>query len=55
MNPFIFVNLNNGVKFCNYIDWSINDIRSHHLLHWVSNHHINNKDLVLMNHVEISL
>jgi hypothetical protein len=31
MNPFIFTNLNNGVQFCNYTYWLINDNHSHHL------------------------
>jgi hypothetical protein len=46
MKPFILVDLNNGVKFCRYNCWSINDIH---------NHHISNKNLVLMNHVKIDL
>jgi hypothetical protein len=55
MKPFIFMDINNGVKFRSYTYWSINDIRGHHLPHWVSNHHISNEDLVLMNHVKIYL
>jgi hypothetical protein len=53
MKPSILTNLNNGVKFYNYTCWLINDIRSHHFLFWVNNHHIENKDLVLTNHVKI--
>jgi hypothetical protein len=49
----ILANFNNGVKFHSYTYWLINDIQSHRLLHWVSNHHINNKDLVLLGHVKI--
>ncbi len=29
MKPFIFVDFNNGAKFCNYTYWLTNDIRSH--------------------------
>jgi hypothetical protein len=52
MKCFIFVDLNNGVKFRNYTCWSINDTQSHCLLHRVNNHHINNENLVLSGHVE---
>ncbi len=31
MKPSIFTNFNNGVKFCNYTRWSINDIQKHYL------------------------
>jgi hypothetical protein len=31
----------------------INDIHSHYFLCRVNNHHINNKNLVFMSHVEI--
>jgi hypothetical protein len=31
MKPSILINLNNGVKFYNYIYWSTNDTRSHRL------------------------
>jgi hypothetical protein len=31
-----------------------NDIQKHYLWCWINNHHINNKDLVFPNHVEIS-
>jgi hypothetical protein len=59
MVPFmklsIFEDLNNDIKFHSYTYWSTNDIRSHHLSCQVSNHHINNKDLVFTNHVEINL
>jgi hypothetical protein len=54
MKPSILVDLNNGVKFCSYSCWSINDIRNHRLSCWVNNHHISNKNLVFMNHVKIS-
>jgi hypothetical protein len=36
MKPFIFADFSNGTKFCSYIYWSINDIQSHHLLHWAN-------------------
>ncbi len=55
MKPSIFVDFNNGVKFCSCICWLTNDIRNHCFSHWVSNHHINNKDLVLLGHVNIGL
>ncbi len=55
MKLVILMNLNNGVKFHNCTFWSINDTRSHHLLCWVSNHHIDNKDLVPTSHVKIDL
>jgi hypothetical protein len=54
MKPFILMDLSNGTKFRNYTCWSTNDTHSHRLSCQVSNHHINNKDLVLTNHVEIS-
>jgi hypothetical protein len=53
VEPFIFVNFNNGIKFHNYTCWSTNDIQSHHLLCQVNNHHISNKDLVFLGHLEI--
>jgi hypothetical protein len=53
MKPSIFMDFNNGVKFHNYTGWSTNDTHNHHLPHRITNHHINNKDLVLMNHVEL--
>ncbi len=31
MKPSILINLNNGVKFYNYIYWSTNDTRSYRL------------------------
>ncbi len=55
MKPFILVDFNNGVKFCNYTCWSINDTQSHRFPHQVSNHHINNEDLVLSGHVKTNL
>ncbi len=55
MKPYMLVNISNGVKFCSCTFWLINDTRSHHLSCWVSNHHIGNKDLVLMSHVKIYL
>jgi len=55
MKSFIFVDLSNGVKFCSYTCWSTNDTQSHHLPCWVSNHHIDNEDLVLLGHVKIDL
>ncbi len=54
MKPFILMDLSNGVKFQNYTCWLTNDIQSYHFLHWVSNHHISNEDLVLSNHVKIN-
>jgi len=54
MMPFILVDFNNGIEFYNYTCWLTNDIQNHCLPHWVSNHHIGNKDLVLSSHVEIS-
>jgi hypothetical protein len=33
----------------------INDIQSHHLMHQVNNHHINNEDLIFSGHVKIDL
>jgi hypothetical protein len=55
MKPSIFMDLSNGVKFRNCTCWSTNDIQSHCFLHQVSNHHIDNEDLVLSGHVEIDL
>jgi hypothetical protein len=55
MKPFIFTDLNNGVKFRNCICWLTNDTWSHSLLCWVSNLHISNEDLILSGHVEIDL
>jgi len=54
MKLFIFVDFSNGIKFCSYIYWSINDIQSHHLLQQANNHHIDDK-LVFSGHVEIDL
>ncbi len=53
MKPIIFMDINNGVKFHSCTYWSTNDIGGHHLPHQVSNHHISNEDLVLMNYEEI--
>ncbi len=53
MKPSIFANFCNGSKFHICICWSTNDIQSHHLLLQVSNHHINNEDLVLSGNVKI--
>jgi len=53
MKPSIFVNFSNGIKFHSCISWLTNDIQSHCLSHWVNNHHIDNKDLVFVSHVEI--
>ncbi len=55
MKPFILVYFSNGIKFHNYTYWSINETRNHYLPHWISKHHINNKDLVLSGHVKINL
>ncbi len=54
MKPFILMDLSNGVKFYNCTCWLINDTRSHYLLCRINNHHIDNEDLVLSSHVEIS-
>jgi len=53
MKPSILADLSNGTKFCIYTYWSTNDIRSHYLSQHVSNHHIDNKKLVLSGHVKI--
>jgi hypothetical protein len=50
MKLFILPDLSNDAKFHNCIYWSTNDIGSHHLMRWVSNHHIDNEDL---GHVDI--
>jgi hypothetical protein len=55
MKPSILANINNGVKFHSCTYWLINDIQSHCLLRWVNNHHINNKDPILLSHVDIDL
>jgi hypothetical protein len=55
MAPFVLVDFNNGIKFHNYTYWLINDTQNHHLLRWVNNHHIDNENVVLSGHVEISL
>jgi len=52
MKHSILANFCNGVKFHICICWSTNDIQSHHLLFQVSNHHINNEDLVLSSNVK---
>jgi hypothetical protein len=54
MKPYILVDFSNGTKFHSCTCWSTNDTRSHHLLCQVNNHHICNKDLVLLDHVKIS-
>jgi hypothetical protein len=53
MKPSILTNFNNDVKFHNYTLWSINDIGNHLFPCWISNHNIDNKNMVLINHVEI--
>ncbi len=55
MKSSILADLSYDVKFCSCTCWSTNDIGSHCLLRWVSNHHISNEDLVLSDHVEIDL
>jgi hypothetical protein len=55
MKPSILANFNNDTKFQSRTYWSINDICSHHLPCRVNNHHIDNKNLILMIHVEIGL
>jgi hypothetical protein len=55
MKHFIIANFNNGIKFHNCTYWSTNDIQSHHFVRQVTNHHINNKDLVFSKHVKIAL
>jgi hypothetical protein len=54
MKLSIYTDPNNGVKFHSYTYWLTNDTRSHRLLRWVNNHHIYNKDLILLGHVKIS-
>jgi len=54
MKPSILVDFSNGNKFHSCTYWSTNDIRSHHLLCQVNNHHIYNKNLVLLGYVKIS-
>ncbi len=54
MKPSILVDFNNGNKFHSCTYWSTTDIRSHHLLCQVNNHHIYNKNLVLLGYVKIS-
>jgi hypothetical protein len=51
MKPSILMNFNNGVKFHNCTCWLTNDTQNHHFLGQVSNHHIDNEDLVLSGHV----
>ncbi len=55
MKPSILADLSNGVKFHNCICWLTNDIWSHYLSCWISDHHINNEDMVLSGHVKINL
>jgi hypothetical protein len=52
--PSTFVDLNNGAKFYNYICWLTNGTCNYNLLCQISNHHIGNKNMVLMNHVKIN-
>ncbi len=52
MKPSIFVNFN-GIKFHSCISWLTDDTQSHCFSHRVNNDHIDNKNLVFMNHVEI--
>jgi hypothetical protein len=54
MKLYILADLNNGVKFRNCTYKSTNDTRNPCFLHWVNNHHIDNKDMVLAGHVEIN-
>jgi len=54
IKPSIFIDFNNGAKFRNYTYWLTNYTWSHCLPHWVYNHHIGNKDLVFLGHVEIN-
>jgi hypothetical protein len=53
MKPYVLVDRSNGAKFHKCTSWLIYDTRSHHLMCQVNNHHINNKNLVLLGHVEI--
>jgi len=55
MKSSILVDLSNGAKFHSYTYWLSNNPWSHQLLCWVSNHHIDNEDLVLSGHVKINL
>ncbi len=54
MKPYILANFNNGVKFRNCTYKSTNDTQNPCFLHWVNNLHIDNKDMVLVGHVEIN-
>jgi hypothetical protein len=49
----IIPDFSNGVKFHNCSCWLSNDTHSHHLPCQIHNHHINNKNLVLTNHVRL--
>jgi hypothetical protein len=51
MKPYIFTNFNNGVKFRSCTYWSINDTWNHCFSCQVNNHHIGNKNLILLGHV----
>jgi len=53
MMPSILANFSNGTKFRNCTYWLNNDIQSHCFPCWVSNHHIDNENLVLLGHVDI--
>ncbi len=50
----IFADLSNGIKFRNYTYYSINDIQNHHFSHWINNHQIGHKEVVLSSYVKIS-
>jgi hypothetical protein len=54
LKPSIFVDLNNGVKFCTCTCLLSNDIRNHCFLYRIRDHHINNENLVVSSHVEIN-
>jgi hypothetical protein len=55
LKPSIFMDLSNGIKFRNCTYWLTNDTWNHYLPYWVSNHHIGNEKLVLLDHAEIGL
>jgi hypothetical protein len=55
MNPSIFEDFSNDIKFHNCTCCSIKDIRSHCFLCQFYNYHIGNKNLVLTSHVNIGL
>jgi hypothetical protein len=53
LKSFIFANLSNGAKLRSYTCWLINNTQSCCFLRQVSNHYIDNEDLVFLGHVEV--